>query len=249
MTATLLELISDMKICLALALGTGLISGYLYTKLRAKEIYKPDIINLKKKIKYNKNESRLLLSKNSDIENEIESFSSKVHEENIVATKHKNELYALEENFRSQEAEYANVKAQYKTKEHMLNRYNKELQELKTTLDVKDISDIENHKSTLHAKSISIVDNYKQKCDSCERMYSEEKSLKIENSELTSKISSFGALFNKKEYELADSTKTVSTIRGKLQLEFDKLLRTKKENDTKIERYKKQLTDIKDKLS
>ena len=63
MTATLIDLISDMKICLGLALGTGLISGYLYTKFKARELFKPDIKNLRKKINYTQNEAGTLSSK------------------------------------------------------------------------------------------------------------------------------------------------------------------------------------------
>ncbi len=249
MAATLIELISDMKVCLGLALGTGLISGYLYTKFKARELFKPDIKNLKKKINYNQREASTLLSKSSEVETELELYSGKLHEANLEVTKHKNEVSNLEEDMRALETEGANVKAQHRTQEHILNRYDKEIQELKTTLDISDISDIENHKSVLKANAIQILDTYQQKCDSCEGMYSEEKSLKVENSDLTSKISSLAASLNKKGYELSDATEGVSTIRGKLQLEFDKLLASKEENDAKIGAFKEQLLAIKAKLS
>jgi chromosome segregation ATPase len=249
MTATLIDLISDMKICLGLALGSGLILGYLYTKFKARELFKPDIKNLKKKINYNENEASKLLTKNSEVETELELYSEQLHSGNLEVTKHKNELSELEENMRDLETEGANIKAQYKTQEHTLDRYNNEIQELKTMLDVENISDIENHKSTLKASAIQIVDTYQQKCDSCEGMYREEKALNTENSDLTSKISSLAATFNKKEYELSDATDTVSNIREKLQLEFDNLLASKEENDTKIRVFKEQLLAIKAKLS
>ena len=249
MTATLIDLISDMKICLGLALGTGLIAGYLYTKFKARELFKPDIKNLKKKINYTQKEANTLSAKNSELESELEVYSGKLHEANLEVTKHKNKLSDLEKSLRALEAEGASVKAQYKTQKHTLNRHNKEIQELKTTLSVEDISDIETHKSKLKANAIQIVDTYQQKCDSCEGMYREEKALKVENSNLSSKISSLTATFNKKEQELSDATDTLSNIREKLQLEFDKLLSNKEEYESKIKAYKKQLLTIKEKLS
>ena len=249
MIATLIDLMSDMKVCLGLALGTGLIVGYLYTKFRARELFKPDIKNLKQKIAHNKRETSSLSAKNSDVETELELYSGKLHEGNLEVAKGKNEISDLESNMRTLEAEGANMKDQYQKQEQILNRYNSEVQELKTTLGVENIANIEDQKSTLKANAIQIVDTYQQKCDSCEGMYSEEKELKRENSDLTSKISSLVASFNKKEYELSDATEKVSTIREKLQLEFDKLRSAKEENEMKIENYKKQLLAIKEKLS
>ncbi len=249
MTGTLIDLISDMKICLGLALGTGLIFGYLYTKFKARELFKPDIKNLKRKINYNESESSTLLAKNEEVETELELYSGKLHESNLEVTKSKNQISDLESNMRTLEIEGATAKSQYKTQENILNRYNNEVQELKTTLGVEDTSDIENHKTTLKANAIQMVDGYQQKCDSCDGMISEEKALKIENSDLTSKISSLVASLNKKEYELSDTTEKVSTIRGKLQLEFDKLLESKEENEAKIGAFKEQLLAIKAKLS
>lgn len=249
MIATLIDLMSDMKVCLGLALGTGLIVGYLYTKFRARELFKPDIKNLKRKIVHNERETSSLSAKNSDVETELELYSGKLHEGNLEVAKGKNEISDLESNMRTLEAEGTNMKDQYQKQEQILNRYNSEVQELKTTLGVENIANIEDQKSTLKANAIQIVDTYQQKCDSCEGMYSEEKELKRENSDLTSKISSLVASFNKKEYELSDATEKVSTIREKLQLEFDKLRSAKEENEMKIENYKKQLLAIKEKLS
>jgi chromosome segregation ATPase len=249
MTSTLIDLISDMRICLGLALGTGLIIGYLYTKFKARELFKPDIKNLKRKIIHNETEANSLSAKNSEVETELELYSGKLHESNLEVTKSKNEISDLESNIHTLETEGTKIKDQYQKQEHVLNRYSNEVQKLKTTLGVEDISDIENQKSTLKANAIQIVDTYQQKCDSCEGMYNEEKALKRENSDLSSKISSLAAAYNKKELELAEATQKVSTIREKLQLEFDKILANKEENEIKIENYKKQLLEIKEKLS
>ncbi len=249
MTGTLIDLISDMKICLGLALGTGLIFGYLYTKFKARELFKPDIKNLKRKIKHHETESSAILSKNGEIENELETYSSKLHEGNLEVTKRKNEISDLESNIRTLELEGESVKSKYQKQEDLFNNYNSEVQELKSTLSVEDISQIENHETALKANAIELADTYQQKCDMWEGMKREEKALNQENLDLTSKISSLGALFNKKEYELSDATTKVSTLREKLQYEFDQLLASKEENEAKIGEFKKQLLAIKEKLS
>jgi chromosome segregation ATPase len=249
MTGTLIDLISDMKTCLALALGTGLILGYLYTKFRARELFKPDIKNLKQKIEYNGKESNDLLTKNSELENELELYNNKLNKSNLKITKHKKEISDLESNLRELELEGGNIKSQYQKQENILNKYNNEIKELKGTLEIESISDIENKKVAIKAKTIEVSNIYQQKSDMFEGMNSEEKELKRENSELSSKVSSFEALLNKKGMELSNANDKVSTIREELQHKFNQLIETKDENEAKIEYFKKQLLAIKNKLS
>ncbi len=78
----MLDLILDLKICLALVLLTGLITGYFFTKASAKEEFKPTINKLKKDITHRGDEI-LQLDKN---EVAAQDTISKLKEE-IVVTK------------------------------------------------------------------------------------------------------------------------------------------------------------------
>lgn len=249
MTGTLIDLISDMKICLGLALGTGLVFGYLYTKFKARELFKPDIKNLKRKIQDHEDESTVLHAKNSEVESELERYSNKLHDGHLEVTKHKNEISDLESNMRTLELEGATTKSQYQKQEEIYNNFNGKVEELKTALKVDDISKIEDYKTALKASTIEFENTYQQKSDMYEGMKSEEKALIKENSGLTSKIASIEAQLHKKGYELSDTTQKVATLRDKLQAYFDQLLAGKEENEAKIESFKKQLLAIKEKLS
>jgi predicted nucleic acid-binding Zn-ribbon protein len=141
------------------------------------------------------------------------------------------------------------VKTDHQRQQKILDGYNTEIKELKSTLGIEHISKIDEHKSTLTTSATKIEDRYRQKCDSHEGFIKDKTALKQENHDLKSKLASQTATLNKKGLELIDKGDIVSTLREKLQHEYEDLLANKKENETKIEQYRKQLLAIKDKLS
>jgi len=249
MTATILDLIGDMKNCLALALGTGLISGYLYTKLRAREIYKPDIKNLKNKIKLNEGKSIDLLEKNENIKSDLSLHNKKIDKSNLEITQHKQEILEHEMKLKKLQLDGSSVVNNYQIEKNKLDRYNKEVDELKTTLDIDDVSNIEKSKELIKDKSLNITEKYSEKKNMVDAFTNEVTALKKENSNLTYEIDSKKALLNKKDIELKDTHKKLSSIRGELQENYEKLLKTRDDNLSQIEKYKKQLVDLKSKLS
>jgi len=249
MSIDLMSLIGDIKTCLALVLGTGLLFGYLYTKLKAREIFKPEIKNLKKKIKHHQDKSYSLLSKNSDIEKELEGYESELHNYNLESTKQKEKLSEIQQKIRTLESDGVQIKINHQRQQKVLDNYNTEIKELKSKLGVEKISKIDEHKVNLTEYSKQIAQRYEQKCNSYKGFIKDETAIRKENHDLKSKLSSLTADLNKKGLELIDKNEIVSTLREKLQNEYEDLLANKKENETKIEQYRKQLLAIKDKLS
>ena len=249
MSFDLMSLIGDIKTCLALVLGTGFLFGYLYSKFKARELFKPDIKNLKKKIKHHQYKSQSLLSKNDAIEKKIEGYETTIHDYNLEVTTHKEKLSSLQADMRDLETKGVEVKTNHQTQQKVLTRYNTEIEALTSTLGIKDLSKIDKHKATLTASIANIESTYKQKCDSYEGFVKDKKALHQENHDLTTKLSSNTEELNKKGLELIDKEEIVSSLREKLQDEYDMLLVNKKDDETKIEQYKKQLLTIKDKLS
>ena len=249
MTDMLINMIGDLKTCLALALGSGFVFGYIYNKFKAKEKYKPEINNLKHKIQSKKEEMGFLSAKNSEISTEVERYTNQLNNTNLEITKFKNQIADLETNRNELLKEEAAIKDQYTKQKNILNDYQDEIKKLKEKLRIEDISNLEDRKSELQAEAANIADTYKQKCDSYEGLFNEKRELEKETSSLTSNIASLKAALHKKEQQILNSSENISALREKLQNEFNKLIESKEENEDRITHFKKELLAIKNKLS
>ncbi|MCH9813519.1 MAG: hypothetical protein K0U47_06190 [Epsilonproteobacteria bacterium] len=249
MNDIIMNLISDMKICLAIALLTGLIFGYLYTKLRARETYKPQIKKLNNQIQEVKIESDEITMQNSEIESAIAACDDELNQGNLTITKYKNEISDLESNRNSLEQEDTGLKNQHQKQESILHDYSNEIKTLQSSLELKDINQIEDHKVTFKAAAIDTADHYRQKCDSYEGLCNEEEVLKKEIFSLNSNVASLTASLNKKKLELSDATENIGSLKNRLQDEYDAIVANLEENKTLIQSYKKQLLAIKEKLA
>jgi chromosome segregation protein len=249
MTDILINMIGDLKTCLALALGSGFIFGYIYNKFKAKERYKPEIKNLKHKIQSKREEMKVLSAKNSDISVEVEKYTDQLNNTNLEITKLKNQIADLEINKNELLKEETAIKDQYIKQKSILNDYQEEIKKLKDRLRIEDIANLEDRKSTLQAEAANIADTYKQKCDSYEGLFNEKRELEKEISNLTSNIASLKATLHQKEQHILNSSNNISALREKLQNEFNKLIESKEENEDRITYFKKELLALKDKLS
>ncbi len=249
MVDILINLINDMKICLAISLGIGLISGYLYTKLKSRELYKPEVDRLIQKIASQEIEADASLNQSNIIDSKLEEYENSLQEGNITIKKLKNDISDLENTKTELNTKNLELKEQFLKLDNNLKNKNSEIQSLKSALGIEDLSKIEAYKEKLKndISNNSII--YKQKCDSYDGLFNEDKELHSENSNLTSKLSSLSALFGKKELELLDLTKHTEELRTKLQREYDLMIQSKEENISAIKRYKNQLLEIKEKLS
>jgi len=249
MTDMLINMIGDLKTCLALALGSGFIFGYIYNKFKAKEKYKPEIKNLKHKIQSKKEEMGFLSAKNSEISKEVTKHTDHLNNTNLEITKFKNQIADLETNRNKLLKEEATIKDQYTKQKNILNEYQDKIKELKDKLRVDDITNLDIRKSALQTEAANIANTYKQKCDSFEGLFNEKRELEKETSNLTSNIASLKAILHKKEQQILNSSNNISALREKLQNEFNKLIESKEENEDRINYFKKELLALKDKLS
>lgn len=249
MVDILINLINDMKVCLALALGAGFVFGYIYSKLKARETHQPLINELKKNIYEQKEKSNTLLTQINEDKEMIKNYDDELHGGNLTNTKFKSIISELEIKKAKLEKDDANLKNQYTKQENIFTDYNNEIITLKSVLGIEETAQIDNHKRTLKEDITKKAEIYKQKCDSSEGLQKEDKELMRETSDLSSQISSLTAALNKKEDLLLDCAKNTSSLRLKLQKEYDTIIKNKEEDDSKIESFKKQLLAIKEKLS
>ncbi len=249
MVDILISLAEDIKFCLLGALGIGAATGYLFTKLRVSEEHIPiiyeledDIYDKERKIDANKIEKdeSIELSKNLNIE---------LSKTNGKVTKLKDTAIELEIKTAKSKTELESLKSQYGKQENILNDYNKEIINLRSTLGLSDSINPKSRKVSLKAEIETNEQVYKKECEKYELLENQDEELKRETSNLSSKLASLTTSWDEKNKELSNAISSLSTLRENLQKQYDEMLISKQENDDKIDRFKKQLIDIKSKLS
>ncbi len=248
MVDILINLAEDIKFCLLGALAIGAVTGYLFTKLRVREKHIPtihkleeNIYNKEREINTNKIESdeSIKLSKN---------LNKELNRTNNNVTKLKDEIIELEQKTAKLKTEQENLKSQYSKQESILNDYKNEIISLNSTLGLSDSINPENRKISLKTEIETKEQTYKKECEKCELLENQNKELEKETSDLSLKLASLTTSWNEKDKELSETTSSLSALREKLQKQYDEMFISKQENDEKIDRFKKELLDIKSKL-
>jgi chromosome segregation ATPase len=249
MVDILISLAEDIKFCLLGALGIGAITGYLFTKLRVREEYIPVIFELEDNIydkerkidanKVEKDES-IKLSKN---------LNEKLSITNGEVTKFRDITTDLETKTAKSKTEQKSLKNQYSKQENILDDYNTEMISLTSILGLSESINPDERKATLKTEIETNEQAYKNECNASELLENQNKELEEETSSLSSKLSSLTSSWDEKDKELSFATNSLSTLREELQKQYDELLLSKQENDERIDRFKKQLIDIKNRLS
>ncbi len=248
MTDILINLINDMKICLATALGAGLVFGYLYTKLKAYQTHKPAISGLKQKIDTHKlNSNSIMMKKDKNIA-KIKEYDEKSNNADTTIAKFKDEINKLEIDKLTVETKTTDLKSVYQKQTDILGNNTKEIKSLKTVLNLEDITKIDDYKTTLKQDLSDKTILYQQKYDSYKGLHNEAEELKKENFTLTTKKLALAATIDDKKSQLADTTKGITKLRSKLQTQYDAMVQSIEDNRDKIQSYKTQLLQLKEKL-
>ncbi len=249
MIEILISLAEDIKFCLLGVLGIGAVAGYLFTKLRVREKHMPaidklkdNIYNKEKKIDANKIEKDESIELSKNLNTELSKTNDKV-------TKLRDTTIELEIETAKSKTELESLKDQYGKQENILNDYNREIISLKSTLGLSDSTNYENRKISLKEEIEANKQTYKKECKEYELLEKQDKELKEETSKLSSKLASLTASWDEKNKELSYAKTSLSTLREKLKKQYDEMLLGKQENDERVDRFKKQLIDIKSKLS
>ena len=119
----MLDLLSDLKICLGLTLLLGLITGYLYNLFSLKEKYKPSIVDMKNSITAHNDEIDHLDKKYTQTQEDLNRYKQNIQEG-------KNRLKKLDQNIIKEEQEIKN-------KQNDISTLSQKLESLHTTLSQK----------------------------------------------------------------------------------------------------------------
>ncbi len=249
MIELIMNLISDLKICLAIALGSGFVLGYLYTKLRARDIYNPTLKHHEQKLYEQKIKSDKYTADSRDLEVERELKNDQLELENRIVKKHRDEMHHFEDK-KNKLQEHISTLENLKVKKHeMLDGFNKEIGTSKELLGVDDTTKIDIYKTDLNSNMYKLQGSFKDKSDSLVTLTNEVKELEHQKIDLSSQISSLTAKLSKTNLKLNDSSDNFDSIKSKLQGDYDALLKNKEDNLALINGYKKKLLSIKDKFS
>lgn len=245
----LINLAEDIKFCLLGGLGIGMITGYLFTKLRIREKHIPVIYKLeeiisdkKREMDANKIEKNESIKSSKDLNEKLNKIDQEVAKSRDITTE-------LENKIQNSKTEQENLKNQYSKRKNILDDYDKEIITLNSKLGLNNTIRPDERKDTLKIEIKTNEQIYIKKCDNFDDLKNQSKELIKETSNLTSNLTTLTTSWDEKDKEFLKTTNSISTLKEKLQKQYDKMQTSKQENDEKIDNLKEQLLNIKNKLS
>jgi chromosome segregation ATPase len=238
-----------MKICLAIAFASSFLFGYLYTKLKSKERYKPELKAYKSDIKERESEINSIIKQNENTESKLKLKQNDLSKINNFIANSKDETRHFEENKNRYKEQIITMKDLHIKKGIILKDYNKEIVATKSTLGLDDISKIQEHKKKLKSKVESIKKEHHEVSSTFTKLLDKKEELTDTNKNLKSSITSLTAKLSQNRLELTDAKNKFDSIASKLQSEFETLVKSKDEHLSKIQEYKEKLFSIRKRFS
>ncbi len=241
----LTNLILDLKNCLAIALGIGLLTGYIYTKLRSREIYKPEIDRLNEKIDIQDSESKSFISKTKEIEEDIEKLNSSIKENQLHIKKIQEDIHDFEIQKIEKLRKESRIIERFNDAKNTLTTKEFELKELKNRLEVDDLSNIEAKSESINSKISQNSKEYSQKQEVYSNLLEKKKEIEEKKIALEEELLSLNKTLDEKEEKLSKLIQNRDTLKEELQNRYDSIVRDREDDLQKIEEYKSELLKIK----
>ena len=184
----ILEIFSSLKTCLLIALFTGLLFGYLYTKLKALERYHPDVKRFRKNIASHVQSIKKIESKQNRLNKEIEDYESKLKETNESISKYKEQFLSQKDLHINMLAKGKEFKSKYEDKKSILAHYSGEIDKIKKECRLDDISNIEENKESIKRLIEDKKIELREKQEKFAMMQNKLKKLDIDNHKLEEKL-------------------------------------------------------------
>ena len=249
MVDILINLAEDIKLCLLGSLGIGVVTGYLFTKLRVSEKYIPTIYKLEDTLQNKESAINANEVKKHESIKLAKNLNEKLNKTNQEVSKLKDITNNLETQTAKSKSEQESLKNQYSKQENILNDYDKEIINLNYTLGLSGNIKPAEKKEMLKAEIETNEQEYIKECDRHFTLENQSKELEKKTLNLTSNLNTLTTSWNEKNKELSETTNAISALKEKLQKQYEQIQLEKQESDEKIDSFKKQLLDIKSKLS
>ena len=246
MLPIILEAVNSLKICLLIALFTGFIFGYLYTKLKAREIYHPDIKKFISSINYYTQGFKKADNECQKLKGERENFEYKLKEINQSASQYK-ESFVSQKSFQAETIDKSRVlKTKYEEKKSILEHYSGEIEKVKKECRLDDVSNIlENRKSMqrlIREKELLL----KEKRDKFSMIQQKIKGLDLENLQLEKKFHELGKRGESMTLRIKEKEDYLNSLEQDFIKEYELLYKEISLSQDRVEEFKKKLKKLKD---
>lgn len=241
----ILETVDILKICLLIALFTGLIFGYLYTKLKVHERYYPDIKKFTTNIKYHTRGLKKIEHESQNLKIEIEHYENKLKK--IAGS-----LFEYKEQFVSQKDEQVEImdteyvlKKKYQEKKNILSHYSSEIEKVKKECRLDDIANIEENKESMHRLIGEKVATLKKRHEEFSLIQNKVKDLDLDNYQLDEKFHELGKHSERINLKIVERDDALKSLEKGFVAEYERLYKDISDSHNRLKEYKEKLLKLK----
>ncbi len=246
MLPMILEIFNSLKTCLIIALLTGLLFGYLYTKLKAREFHYPDVKKFKKNIASHAQNLKKIEIKQEKLNKEIENYESKLKETNESISKYKEQFLSQKDLHINMLAKGKEFKSKYEDKKSILDHYNREIDKVKKECRLDDISNIEENKESIKKliedKKIKLI----EKQEKFAIMQNKLKSLDFDNNKLKEKLHELDKESENMNLQILEKNDSLNALEKGFVKEYEVLYKKISVTNDRVKEYKEKLLKLKD---
>lgn len=246
MLSMLLELITTLKICLPIALLIGFIFGYLYTKLKMREIYQPDIKKFSRNIHNHTQDLKKTSHARHKLKGEIENYEFKLKGVNESILESKNQLSSQKSLQIEIVEEQKMLNAQYKEKKSILAHYIGEIDKVKKECRLDDVSNIEENKESMKRLMKEKESLLKEKRDDFSMIQHKVKGLDLDNRQLENRFHELGKGIQNISTRIKEKEKALKFLESGFSKEYEKLYRDISFTQANVKELKKKLIKLKE---
>lgn len=241
----ILEILNLLKVCLVVALLTGLLFGYLYTKLKARELYHPDAKKFTKKIKYHGDALRKVDARHQELNDEIKKYESKLKETNSSISKYKEQFLSQKDLHINMLDKGKEFKKKYEDKKSILDHYTREIDTIKQECRLDNISSIEENKESIkrlfNDKSSILKEKQEKFSETQERV----KKLESENSKLEEKLRELDRKIEDINIQTIEKKDILKSLESDFLKEYDELTKKITLSQERVTEFRERLAKLK----
>jgi len=246
MLSMIIEIINNLQICLIVALFTGFLFGYLYTKLKFREWYYPDVQKFTKNIAYHTQKFKKIELNNKKLTSEIEHYENKLkgREESIL--KYKEQILSQKKLHMNMLTKGKEFKSKYEEKKNILDHYTGEINKIKKECRLDDISNIEETKKRMDELIKNKSSNIKEKQKKFSIIQEKVKKLDSDNHKLEEKLHEVDKKSEDIALKIIEKTDILKSLEKGFVKEYERLYKKISVSHDRVKEYKKKLRKLKE---
>ena len=245
MLSIFLEIVDSLKICLALALLTGLFFGYLYTKLKALELYQPTVKKYKNSINQHKKSFKNAVKEQKNFKGEIENDEYKLKGINQSIFEYKNNYISKKELQVEMENKNKEASIKHEEKENILAHYTGEIEEVKKECRLDDISTIKENRDSMNRLISDKELLIKEKQNKFSMIQKKIKDLNLECSQIEEKLNELDKNSKNMALKIVERNDTLNLLKRDFLKENEAIYEKISLNNEEAKEYKEKLIKLK----